>query len=877
MTTAEQLLASLTEVDRTFVIDNDLRTIKAPRAVTNLGVQSDDDVLTVYFQMPGVYCGIDLSTFNVRINYLNADEQGDYYDVDDVEIQPDGTIRFSWTVGRHAASVVGNVEFNVCLKKTDSSGNVIKEFNTTTATLPILKGLEISDQVISEYNDILEQWRAKLFGVGDTEEARIIAVSTEQQQVISEQSASILSDIELKGSETLATIPDTYTEVYRMAEEAQRTKADAIVLEAEGTVISVNDAANDPLENLKLFGRTTQAKTTGAQLFNPYAKQNNSFGTATVENNGAKITVTGTYYVSWPITLKAGVTYYIDFKASGADEYRAIRFEYPDKEITGTIPNPAKFTPTKDTVSVYLYSGLGNHGTVVYDNVMICEGSAALPWEPYTGGVAAPNPDYPIDLVGVENPTVDIYGKNLLPPRTETLEYAGLTYVTNIDGSISITGTVTSDGDSTCYIVKKEAPITLSKGSYTLSGCFGGSEKSYRILIYSVDWKLITECRDGPSTFTLNETTDVFVYIWVYRGTTPNVTLYPMICKASLDSDYYEPYRAPQSLTLNRTLHGVQTTTGSNYIAGNYTDENGQEWICDEVDLERGVLTQRLYSRVFDGVDNETISKYAERENVYGFTIKFTDVVMEKLAHVAYCTHFENIVTGISSANKECFLCGAGSSTIYVLINKERLGEYSVEAFKRWLAVNPITVLFQLATPIETPLTSEEILAYKALRTNYPNTTVLNNQGAPMVIAYNADTQIYLRDNQPKPTNEQVMAAVQAYADENGLQIPSDKHIMALISAYVSGVYPAKIGTVTLPASSWTGSGNLYSQVVSIEGVTENSQVDLTPDVEQLAIFHDKDLTFVTENDGGVVTVYAIGQQPTNDYTIQVTITEVYV
>lgn len=85
----------------------------------------------------------------------------------------------------------------------------------------------------------------------------------------------------------------------------------------------------------------------------------------------------------------------------------------------------------------------------------------------------------------------------------------------------------------------------------------------------------------------------------------------------------------------------------------------------------------------------------------------------------------------------------------------------------------------------------------------------------------------------------------------------------------------AKIGTVTLLAEAWTGSGNLYSQVVSIEGVTENSQVDLTPSVQQLVAFYEKDITFVTENEGGVVTVYVIGQKPANDYTIQVTITEV--
>lgn len=92
----------------------------------------------------------------------------------------------------------------------------------------------------------------------------------------------------------------------------------------------------------------------------------------------------------------------------------------------------------------------------------------------------------------------------------------------------------------------------------------------------------------------------------------------------------------------------------------------------------------------------------------------------------------------------------------------------------------------------------------------------------------------------------------------------------------VNGTAP-KIGYVVLPASAWTGSDNRWSQVVEINSVTKRSQVDLTPSVEQLLIFYEKDLTFVTENDDGVVTVYAIGQKPTNDYTIQVTITEVLV
>ena len=101
------------------------------------------------------------------------------------------------------------------------------------------------------------------------------------------------------------------------------------------------------------------------------------------------------------------------------------------------------------------------------------------------------------------------------------------------------------------------------------------------------------------------------------------------------------------------------------------------------------------------------------------------------------------------------------------------------------------------------------------------------------------------------------------------------EELLAMAQA-LPDVPTVRIGEVTLLASAWVGNASLYSQVVSIAGVTENSQVDLTPSVEQLVIFYEKDLAFVTENENGVVTVYAIGQKPTNDYTIQVTITEVH-
>lgn len=133
-------------------------------------------------------------------------------------------------------------------------------------------------------------------------------------------------------------------------------------------------------------------------------------------------------------------------------------------------------------------------------------------------------------------------------------------------------------------------------------------------------------------------------------------------------------------------------------------------------------------------------------------------------------------------------------------------------------------------------------------------------------IAANEESLKNLQDSLPKITT----------ADEGKVLVVKDgKLVFVTLETSGGGGPSARIADAVLLASAWVGTQSPYSQVVQIEGVTANSQVDLTPSVEQLSVFYNKDLSFVTENEGGVVTVYAIGQKPTNDYTIQVTITEV--
>lgn len=113
-------------------------------------------------------------------------------------------------------------------------------------------------------------------------------------------------------------------------------------------------------------------------------------------------------------------------------------------------------------------------------------------------------------------------------------------------------------------------------------------------------------------------------------------------------------------------------------------------------------------------------------------------------------------------------------------------------------------------------------------------------------------------------TDGQVLTAVQLNHMEEGIFTASKAP-------------PARLAEVTLLATAWEGTDNLHSQVVTLGGITKYSKVDLLPSVEQLAIFHNKDVAFVTENEDGVVTVYAIGDKPTLDYTMQAQITEVEV
>lgn len=80
-----------------------------------------------------------------------------------------------------------------------------------------------------------------------------------------------------------------------------------------------------------------------------------------------------------------------------------------------------------------------------------------------------------------------------------------------------------------------------------------------------------------------------------------------------------------------------------------------------------------------------------------------------------------------------------------------------------------------------------------------------------------------------------------------------------------------------LPLADWKGAASPFSQEVALEGISVRSKVDLLPSPEQLEAFRAQELALTTENRDGVLTVFAIGDRPRSDLSLQAAVSEVIV
>lgn len=382
------------------------------------------------------------------------------------------------------------------------------------------------------------------------------------------------------------------------------------------------NCAEAPFKDLHIYGRSEQMTTTGAQLLDASKLRKNNC-TIKIEEQGRKITITGRgaysgarietadigmfsdgigkqIFISEKATVLSGnaiVVVALSYVLDGVTSYITMG---GGGFVTKIIPDGATLQTLQINVN-HSNEALDEDTTVVFEDLIVGIGSAALPFEPYTGGKPSPSPDYPQEIRSAGeggSVTVKVTGRNILDMRNskESVANSGVTYTRNADYSFTRTGTATEVSGNVWmaggYLVKPKADLSnvfcvLLKGvKYSIKDCVlltvspaGNVLAARNENFVPTQDMYITGARN--ENFIVGETYNDIVYPAVYVG------------EKALQ---YEPYRE-QLLTIPTPngLPGIPVTSG-----GNYTDENGQQWICDEVNLERGVYVQRVDKGAFD-------------------------------------------------------------------------------------------------------------------------------------------------------------------------------------------------------------------------------------------------------------------------------------
>ena len=498
------------------------------------------------------------------------------------------------------------------------------------------------------------------------------------------------------------------------------------------------DSDNGKIMDMMLYGKSEQKQYSGKNLLNPILQTTTKNGVTCTANGDGTFTLNGTATANTAFILSGDIlSLFVPNKklkmigtpkGGTSNSYRMQMWRQLDV--------PDELYDYGDGVEIL--APTGNHNIAIWiTNKFVCNNLIFKPmivdaslypdatyddFEPYTGGIPSPNPDYPQEIKSVVNPTVKVCGKNLLNPtlfKDYLLTIHGVTCksVTDETGSyFLLDGTADSETDFwvqgiTVFTYDGSADkLTISvreacPDSYYL--CVGKLERDFR------NTKAVTTSLKSFS-----------FYIHVLKGAViNNYRIYVQVEVGDIATDY-EPY-TEQTVTLPYTLNAIPVSSGGNVTIG------GQQYIADYVDVERGKLVRMCKEYVITG--SERLAMYWLGNASY-------------LRNVCCINNFENIVLydGINPLAMSDMFIGKISKNadderaIYLILRGsgdkalaikflDSDGITTVDLAKQWLIEHKPKTVFVLSTPEEIDLTSEEVQAFKALATYYPITNISIN------------------------------------------------------------------------------------------------------------------------------------------------------
>ncbi len=493
-----------------------------------------------------------------------------------------------------------------------------------------------------------------------------------------------------------------------------------------GEFVSLQKTLADDFKQIQLFGKSVQKPTTGAQLFNINKLKELDDGVEIIDYSTGEMEINQQNNAMLPVRLSdicpnmvEGQTYYLTGETTSNNKYLRVgakQWNFDEALVLeeSDLLVQCNFECTTQT---------GQSGEIIYykdtfKNIMIVEGSTEKPYEVYTGGEAAtePTPDYPLPITSAGNYDdesekyeigIGVTGKNLFDAsKVPTKSQGGVTVTNNGDGSFTISGSgnLTTDFNTYYGIAGDEVRKILRVGMIKSNG-YNNVPRFYAYGRDSTGNNLFTTYSAGTANITEEILTNLselrFVFYSATGETITPITFSPMVYQTG--DGTWEPFKQQlTSLQIPNPLRGIPVDSG-----GNYTDAEGQQWLCDYIDRERGKYVQCVGKYECTGNENWV---YQQEYNT--FALDFGGTGVEN--RVCICDRFFS-KQGINPQIADYLCCGFHPLSQYSnYFYFKAIGEIHftlVSDFKKWLSNNPTTIIYQFKTPTETDLTPDQIAA----------------------------------------------------------------------------------------------------------------------------------------------------------------------